>query len=80
VLDAGDRVEDARDPLPARSSGADLDEQGRRDEGQTSSRSMIKVDQTWQNKNRVFAVQGPDVTITAVRRRQRRPSASVTAY
>jgi hypothetical protein len=27
------------------------------------------VDQTWQNKNRVFAVEGPDVTVTAVRRR-----------
>lgn len=27
------------------------------------------VDQTWQNKNRVFAVQGPDVAVQAVRRR-----------
>jgi len=29
------------------------------------------VDQTWQNKNRVFPVQGPDVTVAAIRRRRR---------
>jgi hypothetical protein len=27
------------------------------------------VDRSWQNKNRVFPVQGPDVTVAAVRRR-----------
>jgi hypothetical protein len=27
------------------------------------------VDQTWQNKNRIFPVQGPDVTVNAIRRR-----------
>jgi len=27
------------------------------------------VDQTWQNKNRVFPGQGPDVAVQAVRRR-----------
>ena len=29
------------------------------------------VDHTWQNKNRVFPVQGVDVTVAAVRRRAR---------
>jgi len=29
----------------------------------------VSVDHTWQNKNRVFPVQGPSVMVTAVRRR-----------
>jgi DNA mismatch endonuclease, patch repair protein len=33
------------------------------------AQSHSMADQTWQNKNRVCAVQGPSVTVTAVRRR-----------
>lgn len=36
--------------------------------GHGSSRAVV-VDHTWQNKNRVFPVHGPDVAVAAVRRR-----------